>query len=109
MESLITTSPDGRGRSLPGRGEPYPDHWREFPHPWPDGATVTPQVDAALTALPDLWRRVVILRDVKGQSPTAVSAATGLTADQQRDVLNRARESIRQAVGRALEHAADRS
>ena len=48
-----------------GEGEPYPDHWREFPHPWPDGATVTPQVDAALTALPDLWRRVVILRDVR--------------------------------------------
>jgi DNA-directed RNA polymerase specialized sigma24 family protein len=70
---------------------------------------VTPQVDAALAALPDLWRRVVILRDVKGQSPTEVSAATGLTADQQRDVLNRARESIRQAVSRALEHDADRS
>jgi DNA-directed RNA polymerase specialized sigma24 family protein len=92
-----------------GEGEPYPDHWREFPHPWPDGATVTPHVDAALAALPDLWRRVVILRDVKGQSPTEVSAATGLTADQQRDVLNRARESIRQAVSRALEHDADRS
>jgi RNA polymerase sigma-70 factor (ECF subfamily) len=92
-----------------GEGEPYPDHWREFPHRWPDGATVTPQVDAALAALPDLWRRVVILRDVKGESPTEVSAAIGLTADQQRDVLNRARESIRQAVGRALEHGADRS
>ena len=92
-----------------GEGEPYPDHWTAFPHPWPDGATVTPQVDAALAALPDLWRRVVILRDVKGQSPTEVSAATGLTADQQRDVLNRARESIRQAVSRALEHDADRS
>ena len=92
-----------------GEGEPYPDQWREFPHRWPDGATVTPQVDAALAALPDLWRRVVILRDVKGESPTEVSAATGLTADQQRDVLNRARESILQAVGRALEHGADRS
>ena len=59
--------------------------------------------------LPDLWRRVVIMRDVKGQSPTEVSAGTGLTADQQRDVLNRARESIRQAVSRALEPDADRS
>ena len=92
-----------------GEGEPYPDHWREFPHPLPDGAAVTRQVDRALTALPELWRRVVILRDVKGESPTEVSAATGLTGDQQRDVLNRARESIRQAVGGALEHDADRS
>jgi DNA-directed RNA polymerase specialized sigma24 family protein len=52
---------------------------------------------------------VVILRDVKGQPPAEVTAATGLTADQQRDVLNRARESIRQAVGQALEHDADKS
>ena len=90
-----------------GDGEPYPDHWREFPHPWPDQHP-TPR-GRHPPALPDLWRRVVILRDVKGQSATEVSAATGLTADQQRDVLNRARESIRQAVDRALEHDADRS
>jgi RNA polymerase sigma-70 factor (ECF subfamily) len=92
-----------------GEGEPYPDHWRELPHAWPDGANVTPQVDAALAALPDLWRRVVILRDVKGQSSAEASAATGLTAEQQRDVLNRTRESIRQAVSRALEHDGNRS
>ena len=92
-----------------GEGEPYPDHWRKLPRPWPDGATVTPQVDAALAALPDMWRRVVILRDVQGQPPAEVSAATGLTADQQRDVLNRAHESIRQAVDHALEQDGNRS
>ena len=47
-------------------------------------------------ALPDPWRQVVILRDVEGRSPAEVSAATGLTAAQQRDVLNRARELLRE-------------
>ena len=58
---------------------------------------------AALAALPDPWRRVVILRDVDGRPPAEVSAATGLTAEQQRDVLNRARELLRENLGRALE------
>ena len=38
---------------------------------------------------------MVILRDVDGRAPAEVSAETGLTAEQQRDVLNRARETIR--------------
>jgi RNA polymerase sigma-70 factor (ECF subfamily) len=93
-----------------GEDEPYPDHWRELPHPWPVAATVTPQqIGAALAALPDSWRRVVIMRDVNGRPAAEVSATTGLTADQQRDVLNRARESIREAVGRALEQDRDAS
>ena len=85
-------------------GEPYPDHWKEFPRPWPDGATLKPQqVEAALATLPDSWRRVVILRDVEERSPAEVSAATGLSAEQQRDVLNRSRESIREALGASFE------
>jgi len=44
-----------------------------------------------------------MLRDVEGRSPAEVSAVTGLTADQQRDVLNRARELLREDVGRRLQ------
>ena len=90
-------------------GEPYPDHWRELPHPWPDGKVGQQQVKVALAALPDAWRHVVIMRDVNGHTAAEVSAATGLTADQQRDVLNRARESIRESLGRALEQDRDAS
>ena len=61
------------------------------------------ELKAALTALPDPWRRVVILRDVDGRPPAEVSAATGLTAEQQRDVLNRAREQLREDLGSALQ------
>jgi DNA-directed RNA polymerase specialized sigma24 family protein len=64
---------------------------------------------AALAALPDPWRRVVILRDVDGRPPAEVSAATGLTAEQQRDMLNRARAQLREDLGRALEQDGDGS
>ena len=87
-----------------GGGDPYPDHWKEFPRAWPAGKTMEPEtLRAALAALPDPWRQVVILRDVDGRPPTEVSAATGLTADQQRDVLNRARELLRENLGHSLE------
>jgi RNA polymerase sigma-70 factor, ECF subfamily len=87
-----------------GADEPYPDHWREFPRPWPAANALEPEaLKAALAALPDPWRRVVILRDIDGRPPGEVSAATGLTAEQQRDVLNRARELIWEELGRRLE------
>jgi DNA-directed RNA polymerase specialized sigma24 family protein len=86
-----------------GAGEPYTDHWKEFPRSWPAGRAVGPEVlKAALAALPDPWRRVVILRDVEGSTPAEVLAATGLTAEQQRDVLNRARELLREELSHAL-------
>jgi RNA polymerase sigma-70 factor, ECF subfamily len=87
-----------------GADEPYTDHWREFPRSWPAGQAVEPEaLNAALAALPDQWRRVVILRDVDGRAPAEVSAETGFTAEQQRDVLNRAREVLREKLGRALQ------
>src|SRR4029453_6036570 len=83
-------------------GDPYPDHWNEFPQPWPAGQAVGPEaLKAALAALPDSWRRIVILRDVEGRPPAEVSAVTGLTAEQQRDVLTRARELLRENLGPA--------
>jgi len=93
-----------------GESDSYPDHWRVFPRPWPAGQAVGPEaLKAALAALPDPWRRVVILRDVEGLPPAEVSAATGLTAEQQRDVLNRARELLRENLGREAERDGRRS
>jgi RNA polymerase sigma-70 factor (ECF subfamily) len=87
-----------------GESDPYPDHWKEFPRPWPAGQVGGPDtLKAALVAMPDPWRRVVILRDVEGRPPAEVWAVTGLTAEQQRDVLNRARELLREDIGRALQ------
>ena len=88
-----------------GESDPYPDHWKEFPQPWPGGQAVTPEaLKAALAALPDPWRRIVILRDVESRPPAEVAAVTGLTAEQQRDVLNRARELLRENLGSTPKH-----
>jgi RNA polymerase sigma-70 factor, ECF subfamily len=87
-----------------GDSDPYPDHWKQLPRPWPVDQPVQPEaLKAAVVALPEQWRQVVILRDVEGRSPTEVSAATGLTAAQQRDVLNRAREVLREDLSHRLE------
>jgi RNA polymerase sigma-70 factor, ECF subfamily len=93
-----------------GEGEPYADHWKEFPRPWPaEHAVNADALHAAVAALPDPWRRIVILRDVEGRSPAEVSAATGLSAEQQREVLNRAREFIREQLGGTSEQDRHRS
>jgi len=60
---------------------------------------------ATLAALPDRWRQVVILRDVDGRPAAEVAAATGLTAEQQRDVLNRSRELLREELHRGRERS----
>jgi RNA polymerase sigma-70 factor (ECF subfamily) len=87
-----------------GASDPYPEHWREFPQPWPAGQVVGPEaLRAAVAALPDPWRRVVMLRDVEGRPPAEVSGVTGLTAEQQRDILNRARELLRENLRPELE------
>lgn len=93
-----------------GISDPYPDHWKEFPRPWSAGRAADPEaLRAALATLPDSWRRVVILRDVDGRTPAQVSAATGLTAEQQRDVLNRARELLWENLGGTSERGKGRS
>jgi RNA polymerase sigma-70 factor, ECF subfamily len=91
-------------------GDPYPDHWREFPRSWPAGQPGGSEaLQVALAGLPDPWRRVVVLRDVEGLPPAEVWAVTGLTAEQQRDVLNRARELLRESMGPAPKHDGRRS
>ena len=46
---------------------------------------------------------------VEGLPPANVSAVTGLTAEQQRDVLNRARELLRESIRPTAKHDEPRS
>ena len=76
--------------------EPYPGHWRRFPTPWPAG--LRPQhaaLRAALDELPDAWREVLLRHDVVGDDDDRVATALGLTVEQERDVLARARAAVR--------------
>ena len=110
VESVVSAGTDCGCRPLSGERDPYPDHWKQFTPPWPAARDVDPvALKDALAVLPDPWRRVVILRDVEGRSATEVSAATGLSAEQQRDMLNRARELLREHIGGALERDSHRS
>jgi RNA polymerase sigma-70 factor (ECF subfamily) len=83
-------------------GEPFPGHWRRFPEPWPatpsaEGLTSDQRaaLDAALAGLPELWRRVLMARDVAGHHDQQVADDLDLTLEQERAVLARARAGVR--------------
>jgi RNA polymerase sigma factor (sigma-70 family) len=56
------------------------------------------QVVAAIVALPEDLRRVLIMRDVQGHSGRAVAEALGVSVAAMKSRLHRARESVRAAV-----------
>jgi len=87
--------------------EPYPGHWSRSPAPEPPikPAAGSERVLAALEELPDTWRRVLLHHDVPGAAraerqdvDSTVAAALGLTVAQERDILARARASVRDTV-----------
>lgn len=82
--------------------DPYPRHWRAFPSEWPVFDPADPAVKevlaAALDQMPDRWRDVAIARDARRLSPATVSKQFGLTLDQQRAILNRARSILRASL-----------
>jgi RNA polymerase sigma-70 factor (ECF subfamily) len=82
-------------RAFQEAGEPYPDHWRRLPQPWESGVATPAALEAALVALPETWRRVVLRRDRDGLDDADVAAELGLTVEQVRDVLARARAALR--------------
>ena len=89
-----------------GAGDPWPRHWREFPDPWPPADLADPAVRTylrdAVRELPGRWRDVVRQRDVEGRRAAEVSADLGLSAGQQRAMLNRARACLRERLAQLL-------
>lgn len=92
--------------------EPFPGHWRAFPDAWPAVDPADAGVHGALVAaveeLPATWRAVVIARDVLGRDAAEVGERLGLTARQQRAILNRARAIVRARLDRRLVRDRDR-
>lgn len=86
--------------------EPFPGHWREFPHLWPPGVADEPAVVASLRdavgELPETWRDVVVDRDVRQKPPETVAARHGLTPEQERAIVNRARARLRLHILRTI-------
>jgi RNA polymerase sigma-70 factor (ECF subfamily) len=82
-------------------GEPYPGHWRRFPEPWPSAGT-SADLAAALDALPEMWREVLLRRDGAGHDDARVAEELRLTVAQERDVLARARAELRARLDAAM-------
>jgi RNA polymerase sigma-70 factor, ECF subfamily len=93
-------------------GEPFPRHWRRFPDPWPMAdpadADVRDALAAAIEDLPATWREVVIARDAFDRNADEVSERLGLTLQQQRVILNRARARLRERLARHFAPEGDR-
>lgn len=90
-----------------GRDDPYPGHWTPGggPQRW-DGdplrgalrVEVRALLEAALDALPERQRSVVVLRDVEGCDSDEVCQILGLTPENQRVLLHRGRAKVRGAL-----------
>jgi RNA polymerase sigma-70 factor, ECF subfamily len=91
-----------------GRQTRWPGHWREkdgvLPVPWSevapdvDDAAKAAYIQAALERLPPNIRQVVILRDADGWNAEDVRLALGVSEDDQRELLARARSALRADV-----------
>jgi RNA polymerase sigma-70 factor, ECF subfamily len=81
-------------------------HWLEFPRPWdaldPErqvaGRQLWDHVQAEIARLPAGQRAVILLRDVEGQDAETTCELLGISAENQRVLLHRARMRVRDAI-----------
>jgi len=91
-------------RFLPAEHEPFGGHWLVMPTHWPtpEGGLLAGEtrdvIAAAITGLPVAQRTVIALRDVEGWSSEEVCEALEITAGNQRILLHRARNRVREAI-----------
>jgi RNA polymerase sigma-70 factor (ECF subfamily) len=91
-------------RFLPADHELYPGHWAIPPARWPtpeEGLLAGETRDViveAIAALPPAQRTVILLRDIEGWSSEEVSEALEVSAGNQRVLLHRARNHVRNAI-----------
>ena len=89
-----------------GPTDPYPRHWRRFPQPWPErsaqDATAREHLRRALDGLPLMWRAVVDRHDIAGRSDTDIAGELGITHEQMRSILTRARAALRDQIAELL-------
>ena len=99
-------------RFLPA-GSPWPGTWSSGPAQWnaPLQRLLSQEtrgvIDRAIEGLPEMQRRVVTLRDVEGWPAGEVAELLGISDENQRVLLHRARTKLREAIDRrALEETA---
>jgi RNA polymerase sigma-70 factor, ECF subfamily len=92
-------------RFHPG-GHPAAGQWATPPTSWPDEIVASREtldcIREAIAALPPMQQRVITLRDIEGWSPDEICGVLGLTVENQRVLLHRARSKVRAAVEQHL-------
>jgi MFS family permease len=87
----------------------WPGHWATPPEPWSasavplESAATTDLAKVSIGELPGELRRVVVLRDVEGRSPSHVQRALNLSPGQERALLHRARGLVRARLERSFD------
>jgi MFS family permease len=99
-------------RFLPPDDLTWPGHWSQPPAAWAelgmrvDGDEALAHARAAIVEMPADLQRVIVLRDIENASPAEVRRVLGLTAEDERSRLHRARGLVR---ARLEQHFAARS
>jgi RNA polymerase sigma-70 factor (ECF subfamily) len=81
-------------------------HWQEMPRPWDEfdperlvaGRQIWDHVQSEIARLPAGQRAVIVLRDVEGLDAEAACALLGISPENQRVLLHRARMRVRDAI-----------
>jgi RNA polymerase sigma-70 factor (ECF subfamily) len=103
-ESLTGTGSTVDPSRFRGTDDPYPGHWRTVPEAWPTpeasalDAETGRTLEEALQRLPARQRIVITLRDVEGYGSDEVCQILGITLENQRVLLHRARAAVRAAL-----------
>jgi RNA polymerase sigma-70 factor (ECF subfamily) len=91
-------------RFLPAGHPEWPGHWAADPAPFPEArllaAEAAAKAKAAIAALPARQQAVITLRDVEGLSAEEACLALGLSEENQRVLLHRARSRVRAELER---------
>jgi uncharacterized membrane protein YhaH (DUF805 family) len=93
-------------RFLPADHPDWPGHWSTPPAVWQgigisvDGDDALAEVRAAITAMPSQLRQVIVMRDVQGRPPREVQEALDLSAEEELDLLQQARGTVRARLER---------
>jgi DNA-directed RNA polymerase specialized sigma24 family protein len=71
-------------------------------------ATAREQLRRALDRLPATWRAVLDHHDIAGRSDTDIAGELGITHQQERNILTRARAALRDQLAELLSRGGDR-
>lgn len=109
LPDLMDGTPPGE-RAVPLSAFKPDGHWQELPRLWDDisperivgGRQLWDHVAAAIERLPAGQRAVILLRDTEGRDAAETCTLLGLTPENQRVLLHRARSRIRQTIDTLL-------